>query len=99
MIVTQDKRTQAMTHNPVFDATLRAFGGAAYANVQALQTHTTIRVEKVEITLPHDNTCHPEVYRTGYASDAVLAQAYEMLAERHMQELYDLCCELTEKKA
>lgn len=88
-----------MSHHPVFNDTLRLFGGAAYRNVQALEQRTTIRVDKVEITLPRDNTLHPEVYRTGYVSDAVLQEAFYILAERHAQELYDLCCELTEKKA
>jgi hypothetical protein len=69
-----------------------------YRNVQALQTHTTIRVEKLEVTLPRDHTCHPEVVRTGYVDDSTLEDAIRILRERHADELYDIACSIIEAR-
>jgi len=78
-----------MSHHPIFNDTLRAFGGAAYSNVEALTKRCTIRVDRLEATVHPKGLDPRDVYfdRTGYLTDDQNQRAYEILAARHMDEL------------
>jgi len=75
-----------MPAHSIFDATLRAFGGAAYANVQALNPKVTIEVPLVEVELSSDNPSDPETWRTAQLTEEQTARAYALLVARHADE-------------
>jgi hypothetical protein len=75
-----------MSNHPIFDATLRAFGGAAYANVQALSPKVAIVVPLVEVELSSDNPADADTWRTAQLTEEQTARAYALLVERHAGE-------------
>lgn len=75
-----------MTAHPVFEGTLRAFGGAAYDQVARLDQKAVIAVDRIEVDLPSHNPGDAETWRTAVLTDDQVRLAHETLAERFSDE-------------
>lgn len=67
--------------HPLFQNILGVHGAVAYQNVAALTQRCTIRVPRVEVTLPSDNPADPETWKTGLLTDELTQKAYDLLLQ------------------